>query len=87
MVTLCVCGGALYCRARGLGAGMPPRFACVPALPRPPEFFLAVYTGMMRLLAVPVLLVLSAGATVGSQVHAGTMVVPDFDEVSLLSAS
>ena len=39
---------------------------------------------MMRLLAVPVLLVLSASATLGSQVHAGTMVVPDFDEVSLV---
>ena len=39
---------------------------------------------MMRLLAVPVLLVLSASATVASQVHAGTMVVPDFDEVSLV---
>jgi len=36
---------------------------------------------MMRLWAVPVLLVLSAGATVGASVHAGSMVVPDFDEV------
>lgn len=36
---------------------------------------------MMRLWAVPVLLIVSAGAAVGASVHAGSMVVPDFDEV------